>query len=588
MRRSEARKQRRKALRGIPVSPGFAVGHVCVLLHEIELPEGKIGLDREAIHRELERLHVAIDQTREHFFRLKRRVSEQMGPEAAEIVDVQLLLLDDQYFIDEIERRLTDHRISLEEVIQQVSEAAATQLATSENAYLRERARDIRDIARRVMRQLNGTEQTCSIEGESDEMIIVAEELTPSLTWQLDRHKLKGFVTERGGKTSHGAILARSLGVPLVSGVLNAVNELHVGGRVLVDGSHGRVVLYPTREEIQAQRRRAATQTLTSKDEDALVRLPAVTRDGQEVRLYANVANEADVEEAIAVNAAGIGLFRTELYFLVGDRFPNEEEQLEHYRAAVEKMAPRPVTIRTLDLGGDKYSPIPESEREPNPYLGWRAIRVSLQQPGVFREQVRAILRAGAHGPVRIMLPLVSSVKEVRDARLLLEQAKDELRRDGLAFAEDTPFGVMVEVPSAALNASSLAREVDFLSVGTNDLIQYTLAVDRGNERVSDLYEPLDPAILKLLEMVQSAATAGGKEVSLCGEMAGDATYLSLLVGLGYRQLSMSPRFLLRMKKVVRELETKTVADLAHRALVMDTAEKIRRMLVKASPAPRS
>ncbi len=584
MRRASSSSKKRKVLRGIPVSPGVAVGAVCLLRQEIELPEGNIGLDKEAIDRELERLRQAITETREHFVQLKERVTEQMGPEAAAILDVQLLLLDDQYFLDEVQRRLLHHRVSLEEVISKVVEEAASSLSKAENSYMRERARDIRDIGRRVVRQLRGTELACSLEGEADEMIVVAEELAPSITWTLDRHKVKGFVTERGGKTSHAAILARSLGVPLVSGVMDAVRQLPLGVTVLVDGYRGEVILRPSRNEVRDRRRRAAAFILSGKDERALARVPAVTRDGHRVQLLANVANEADVEEAVAVHADGIGLFRTELYFLIGDQFPNEEEQLEHYRAAVEKMAPRPVTIRTLDLGGDKYSPAAIDEREPNPYLGWRAIRVSLRQPRVFKEQLRAILRAAAAGPVRVMLPLVSSIREVRQAKALLEEARQELREEGREFGENVLFGVMIEVPSAAITAGNLAREVDFFSVGTNDLIQYTLAVDRGNERVSHLYEPLEPAVIQLLHMVQQAAARHGKEVSVCGEMAGDMSYVPLLVGLGYRHLSMSPAFLLQVKRVIRELDASVAEEVARQALAAETADEIRHILSEAFP----
>jgi phosphotransferase system enzyme I (PtsI) len=558
------------------------MGSVCLLRQELELPEGNISLDKEAIEEELERLRQAISATREHFLQLKERITQQMGPEAAAILDVQLLLLDDQYFLDEVQRKLLDHRVSLEEVIQKVAEEAASQLSKAEDSYLRERARDVRDIGRRVIRQLRGMEQACTIEGDAEEMVLVAEELAPSITWHLDRHRVKGFVTERGGKTSHAAILARSLGVPLVTGVVDAMHKLSLGAPVLVDGFRGEVVLHPKKGEVEKRRKQVAAALLTSKDERELARLPAVTRDGQSVKLLANVSNEADVDEAAAVNADGIGLFRTELYFLLGDRFPDEDEQLLHYRAAVEKMAPKPVTIRTLDLGGDKYSPTSVAEREPNPYLGWRAIRVSLRQPDVFKEQLRAILRASAVGPVRIMLPLISNVNEVRQAKELLEEAREELRQRDVAFAEEIPFGVMVEVPSAALNADTLAREVDFLSVGTNDLIQYTLAVDRGNERVSHLYEPLDPAVLKLLEMVVQAARRHGKEVSLCGEMAAEVAYVPLLIGLGYRNFSMSPAFILQVKRTLRQLDSGLAGEVTRQALAAETADAVRALLYKA------
>ena len=571
-----AKRTKRVKLYGLKVSPGLGMGKVCVIGEALKAPRWKITPDQ--VPQELKRLEEAIARARVELQAIRDDLRERVGKRESDIFDAHLLFLDDPYLREGIEKKVAREHLNVEAALEDVIQESARKLATVKDGYLRERAQDILDVGERLLHHLLGEKQRCLVDEESD-LVLVADQLKPANTAHLDRRKIKGVVTERGGPTSHAAILARSLGVPMVTGIRQVVETATLGSLAIVDGYRGQVILNPLSRDIELYRRRQEELALQFAEEEQLKALESATADGRRVHLLANIASDEEVDLALAKGAEGIGLYRTEIHFLDREDLPGEDEQFEHYRRVVEKMAPRPVVIRTLDLGGDKmarFFPIPP---EDNPYLGLRAIRISLAFPDLFLVQLRALLRAGVYGNLRILLPMVTTVEEVEAARGLLEKAKEQLRSRGQRFAESVPLGAMIEVPSAAVIVRDLLKVVDFLSVGTNDLIQYTLAVDRSNVEVSGLYEALSPAVLRLLADLRTAAEEAGKEIGICGEMAGDTRYTALLVGLGYTELSMSPFFIPQVKRVVRSLDYTKARRVAQRILEMSKVRSIRRAL---------
>ena len=571
-----AKRTKRVKLYGLKVSPGLGMGKVCVIGEALKAPRWKITPDQ--VPQELKRLEEAIARARVELQAIRDDLRERVGKRESDIFDAHLLFLDDPYLREGIEKKVAREHLNVEAALEDVIQESARKLATVKDGYLRERAQDILDVGERLLHHLLGEKQRCLVDEESD-LVLVADQLKPANTAHLDRRKIKGVVTERGGPTSHAAILARSLGVPMVTGIRQIVETATLGSLAIVDGYRGQVILNPLSRDIELYRRRQEELALQFAEEEQLKALVSATSDGRRVHLLANIASDEEVDLALAKGAEGIGLYRTEIHFLDREDLPGEDEQFEHYRRVVEKMAPRPVVIRTLDLGGDKmarFFPIPP---EDNPYLGLRAIRISLAFPDLFLVQLRALLRAGVYGNLRILLPMVTTVEEVEAARGLLEKAKEQLRSRGQRFAESVPLGAMIEVPSAAVIVRDLLKVVDFLSVGTNDLIQYTLAVDRSNVEVSGLYEALSPAVLRLLADLRTAAEEAGKEIGICGEMAGDTRYTALLVGLGYTELSMSPFFIPQVKRVVRSLDYTKARRVAQRILEMSKVRSIRRAL---------
>ncbi len=570
------RRTKRVKLYGLKVSPGLGMGKVCVIGEALKAPRWRVS--PEQVPAELQRLEDAIAKARQELQSIRDDLRERVGKREADIFDAHLLFLDDPYLGDGIRKKVTQDHLNVEAALEDVIQESARRLSSVKDGYLRERAQDILDVGERLLHYLLGEKQRCLVDEESD-LVLVADQLKPANTAHLDRNKIKGVVTERGGPTSHAAILARSLGVPMVTGIRQIVEKATLGSLAIVDGYRGQVILNPLARDIELFRRRREELALQFAEEEQLKALESTTADGRRVHLLANIASDEEVNLALAKGAEGIGLYRTEIHFLDREELPREEEQFEHYRRVVEKMAPRPVVIRTLDLGGDKmarFFPIPP---EDNPYLGLRAIRISLAFPDLFLEQLRALLRAGRYGDLRILLPMVTTVEEVEEARGLLEKAKEQLRNRGEKYAERVPLGAMIEVPSAAVIVRDLLKVVDFLSVGTNDLIQYTLAVDRSNVEVSRLYEALNPAVLRLLADLRAAAEEAGKEIGICGEMAGDTRYTALLVGLGYTELSMSPFFIPQVKRVVRSLNYSKARRVAGRILEMSKVTSIRRAL---------
>lgn len=559
---------------GIPVSDGVARGKVLILGRKQNDPPRRVLAETE-IPQEINRLEKALVDTRIELTDVKSKVASDVGATEAGIFDAHLLVLEDRVLIDEVIRVIQDDRINAEHAYYTIATRYAEALSKVEDDYLRERAADIRDIAARVLSHLLGIKDELDPRHLSEPCIIVAHDLSPATTAQLDRKNVLGFATDIGSKTSHTAILARSLRLPAVVGLKSLSEELQNGMEVLLDGFNGVIILHPTDKTLfeygQLVRRKASL-------DDKLLDIrstPAVTLDGRRVQLAANIQNVNDTEAVKSSGAEGIGLYRTEFLFIDRETLPNEEEQYQAYLAVATALKPSPVIIRTLDLGGDKFASHMDTAPEMNPFLGWRAIRFCLHQTDIFRTQLRAILRASTEGNIKMMYPMISGIDELAKATAFLEECKTEMRREGIPFNEKMEIGAMIETPSAALVADALAKRLDFFSIGSNDLIQYTLAADRTNERVAHLYEPTHPAILKLIKMTVDAAHRNDIWVGVCGEIAGDPLIIPILVGLGVDELSLTPAMVPQIKFLIRRLKDTETRELAEYALGCESAGEI-------------
>ena len=564
---------------GIPASRGIAIGPAYVLDRE-HPTVAAMDIDPEQVEREVERFRTAVARTKQEFARIQRNITDRLGQEKARIFDAHLLMLEDSMAIDETVEGIRRERKNAECLFfQNLEKVRATLLATGEE-YLKERAVDIQDVERRVLRNLMGQGDEGPDRPETPH-VLVAPFLTPSDTAQLDRTRVLGFITELGGRTSHGAIMARSLDIPAVVGLQNIRQKVRSGDLVVVDGSHGIVLLNPDEATIGTYQEKREVLAQREKRLLALADKPALTLDGLSVELQANIELPEEVEAAVSHGARGIGLYRTEYLYLARTDLPGEEEQYQAYAAVADRIAPAPVVIRTVDLGGDKFPTSLNMPQELNPYLGWRAIRICLERRDLFKTQLRAMLRASRRGNVRIMFPMISGLEELLKVKAILGEVKDELRTAKVAFDEQCQTGIMIEVPSAALMADQLAREVDFFSIGTNDLIQYTLAVDRNNEKIAHLYDPLHPAVLRLIQRVISAAHEKGLWVGLCGELAGDPLCVWLLLGLGLDEFSVSPVALPETKRLIRSVSSRDAQQMARKVLSLKTTAEVSRFLVK-------
>lgn len=570
----EPLKKGETTFRGIPVSAGVCRGKILVLDRtRPKITRRELSLD--ALADEVNRLEKALVQTRQQLLDVQRRVSEGMGAEEGSIFEAHLLVLEDRTLLDEVVRMIQEQKLNSEFAFHTVAERYAATLAAIEDDYLRERANDLRDVTSRVLNNLLGLEEELDLRHLKEPCIIVSHDLTPSNTAQLDKRHVLGFATDVGSKTSHTAIMARSLRIPAVVGLKEASARLSTGQYALLDGFNGAVIINPTDQTLFEYGQLARQQdTLQEKLRD-VVNQPAVTLDGHHVFLSANIEHPDDAEAVKANGAEGVGLFRTEYLFINREVPPSEEKQYEAYRAVARALKPLPVVIRTLDLGGDKllaHLPIP---KEMNPFLGWRAIRFCLQQPDLFREQLRAILRASVEGNLKMMYPMISGLDELNQANALVEEYKAELRAENLPFDEKLEIGAMVETPSAVIVADSLAKRLKFFSIGTNDLIQYSLAVDRMNEKIAHLYEPTHPAIVRLIKATLDAAHQHKIWVSVCGEMASDPVLTPLLIGLGVDELSVAPPLAPPVKFLIRRLKFTEAKELAAFALQCESAAEI-------------
>ncbi|HZR20796.1 MAG TPA: phosphoenolpyruvate--protein phosphotransferase [Verrucomicrobiae bacterium] len=571
---AEPSQQGEQYFRGIPVSAGVCRGRLLVI--DRNRPSiGKRDLSETELQEEINRLERSLVQTRHQILEVQRRVSEGMGAAEGSIFDAHLLVLEDRTLLDEVIRMIQSQRVNAEFAFHAVAERYATSLAAIEDDYLRERATDMRDVTSRVLNNLLGLDDGVDLRHLKEPCIIISHDLTPSNTAQLDKRNVLGFGTDVGSRTSHTAIMARSLRIPAVVGLKDASTRLESGQYALLDGFNGVIVVNPTDQTLFEYGQLIKKQvTLEEKLRDLQLK-PAVTLDGHKVFLSANIESPKDSEAVKLAGAEGVGLFRTEYLFINRDVPPNEEQQYQAYREAAQALKPLPVVIRTLDLGGDKFLAHLPLPRELNPFLGWRAIRFCLQEQDIFREQLRAILRASAEGNVKMMYPMISGLDELNQANALVERYKNELRAENIPFDERMEIGAMIETPSAVVVADSLAKRLSFFSIGTNDLIQYSLAVDRMNEKIAHLYEPTHPAIVRLLKATVDAAHRHKIWVSVCGEMASDPVFAPLLLGLGVDELSAAPPLVAPVKFLIRRLKLAEANQLAEFALECESASDI-------------
>lgn len=566
------------ALRGVPASPGIVAGPIHLLRWEVPDVRHRIIPD-EAIDAELARLRDATERAKARLRQVRDRVERRVGPKDASIFEAQLLILEDADLLAEIEEHIR-HNIGAEKAFDHVMLDWRQRFARHELPMLRERVGDLTDVHIRVLSLLLGLPDHDPVEvPKGAGAILVTHDLTPSLTVQLDREAIAAIATDAGTRTSHVAILARSLGLPAVVGLRDATLRVRGTERAILDGTRGLLAIDPTDAEAEAYRAQARVEERAEEELRAYAGEEPVTTDGVPITLRANIDIPEDADAALASGALGAGLMRTEFLVLGRTDMPDEDEQYAAYKRVVEAFHGLPVVIRTYDLGGDKL-PVGGYPHEANPFLGWRAIRMCLDEPELFRTQLRALLRAAAHGDVHILLPLVVSLEEVRQARRLLDQAAAELRDRGTEHRSDVPLGVMIETPAAALVADSFVKDVTFFSIGTNDLVQYTLAVDRGNANLISRFTPLHPAVLRLIRRTVDVATANGIEVACCGEMASQPLTALVLIGLGVRCLSVNPRAVPRIKRLVRAVDTRALAEAAAESLSLDGPAAVERALV--------
>jgi len=564
--------------RGLPVSEGIAFGKADIYISELAeiIP---YRLKSEEVEREIVRYREALEEVKRQLEESERRIRRDIGEEEAEIIRSHLMIAEDPFFEKEVPRMVEEENLNAEFIILRGIRAFMEKFKTIEDDYLRERGKDIEDIGKRVIHRLLQLDTRKVLFNKRG--VVFAHELTPSDTIHFDPKKIKGMVTEVGGETSHAAILARSMGVPTVVGVENILRRVRTNDRIIVDGNLGLVFVNPKPSVIKEYRKIQEDYAAYRKELEKISQLPSVTLDHVPFHLYSNIVKAPDVGVAIKYGAEGVGLFRTELPFLLSERLLTEEEQFKIYRTVAEALKGKEATIRTLDLGGDKFLPFQKIKREVNPFLGWRSIRISLEEVDVFKVQLRAILRASVHGKVRVLYPMISSVEELRAVNEIFAEVKHELMLRGIPYDEKIKTGVMIEVPSAAILADKLIRETDFFSIGTNDLVQYTLAVDRDNEKVADFYRPYNPAILWLIKRVADVCSEAGKPCSVCGEIAGDPIYAVLLLGCGIRDLSMKSLSIPEVKRVLRSVTVKEAEELVDKALQAGTPDEVNMLLEK-------
>ena len=575
---SAIRPNTRRVLRGNPAAPGVAMGK-CILIHEEKPVVNDRTLDPSEIEAEIARFDAAIEEARLEIVDLRAKVLEEVGETEARVFDAHLLFLGDNELVGNTRKAISTERKDGAFLLRRRSEELAKRLSRIPDSYLRERATDLEDVAERVVRHLSKGQRRRTIELH-EPSIVVAHNLNPSTLTQLRVRNVLGIATDLGGPTSHVAILARALHLPAVSGLSAATGTVQTGDFVALDGNAGTLVVNPTEKERKASSDRQEALRKFELELFSLRDLPSVTMDGRPVLLSANIELPVEAENAISVGAHGVGLYRTEFIYLGQGHIPTEEEQLGAYRFIVERLAPLPVVVRTLDAGGDKIvDALQGAQPDQNPFMGWRSIRMCLERPDIFLPQLRAILRASAHGNVRILFPMIADIHELREAKRLLETARKELEEKGIAFAKEVAVGAMIEVPSAALCVGAIAKECDFLSIGTNDLTQFTLAVDRGSQRLTGLYDPLHPAVLQLVARTVEGSRPHGTLVAVCGELASDPVGAVVLAGLGVDELSMSPWAILEVKKILRSINWQDAREAAMHALELPGSREVRAML---------
>ncbi|MCK5533809.1 phosphoenolpyruvate--protein phosphotransferase [bacterium] len=563
--------------RGIAASPGIVIGPVFVLEEEdFIIQKRKIDDEKSEIFR----FRKALNKTKQEMVHTKKKALQRLGKKHARLFDAYLLILDDTMLREDTVEMIAKEKVSAEYALHQVMENVLLFFEEIDDEYFKERGQDIYNVGRKVLRHLLGRERITLNQLES-QVIVVAHNLTPSDTIAMREEKVIGFATDIGGKTSHVAIMAHSLEIPAVVGLRDITRNIKDGDMIILDGNQGIVIINPDTSTLENYYREQQIFLAEEKDLEKLKDFPAVTLDGHKINLIANIEVPEEIKSVLSHGASGIGLYRTEYLYMNRKDFPSEEEQYESYKAVAKNMLPYSVTIRTLDLGGDKFSQQFKLAPERNPFLGLRAIRFCLKYPDIFKTQLRAILRASVKGKLKIMYPMISGIEELRQANKILEEVKDDLRRKKIDFDNDIEVGVMIEVPSAALVVDILVQESDFLSIGTNDLIQYLLAVDRVNENVTHLYEPLHLSILRLLKEIIQTGKKSRSGVAMCGEMAADPAVTMILLGLGLREFSMSAISIPKVKRIIRSIKIEETKQLADEILSLSDNEEIKKVLRK-------
>ncbi|MCV3755143.1 phosphoenolpyruvate--protein phosphotransferase [Limosilactobacillus fermentum] len=543
-----------KDVKGIAASDGIGIAPAYLLV-DPDLSYDKVKVDDTAA--EYARVEKAFQDSIEELTQIKENAKDRLGEEELGVFDAHIAILSDPEMLGQIKDDIENNHTGAEEAVDKVTTAFADMLAAmTDNAYMQERAADVKDVAKRAMSHLLG-KQLPNIAGINSPVVIVAHEITPSDTSQMDAKFVKGIVTDLGGRTSHAAIMSRTLRIPAIVGSNEITTSVEHGQMMIVDGLNGDAIIDPSDDQVKEYEAKAEAFEAERAEWAKLVDAPSVSKDGKEFEIAANIGTPDDTEDAVKQGADGVGLFRSEFLYMDNDHMPSEDEQFEAYKKSVVGMNGKPVVVRTMDIGGDKpldYMPLPKEE---NPFLGYRAIRICLDRPELFKTQLRALVRASEFGPVSIMFPMIATVAELRQAKAIFEEAKAEVQKDHPGLGDDVKIGMMIEIPLAALNAAQLAKEVDFFSIGTNDLIQYSFAADRGNEAVSYLYQPLNPAFLSLVKHVITSAHENGAKAAMCGEMAGDEMALPLLMGMGLDEYSMSATSILRTRSMMKKLDTK-------------------------------
>ena len=559
-------------IKGIPASPGIAIGKAFLYKeNNLEILEKSILSKEEELERLIKGREVAKKQLEE----IKENTLQKLGKDKADIFEGHITLLEDEELFSEIDSKISEKKCSAEFALSEAIEEYANMLANLEDAYFKERAGDLRDIGKRWLYGIMNV-QVADLSKLEPETIIVARELNPSDTAQINLENVLAFVTEIGGKTAHSSIMARSLELPAVVGVGAVLEDLEDNQIIIVDALNGEVIVNPDEETLKIYREKRENFLKEKEELKALKDKEAVSKDGIKVDVWGNIGSPNDLKGIISNGGFGIGLYRTEFLFMEKDSFPTEDEQFEAYKIVAEGLKGYPVTIRTMDIGGDKSLPYMELPEEENPFLGWRAIRVCLDRQEILKTQFRALLRASKYGQIKIMLPMIMDIEEVRKAKAIFENCKKELREEGIEFDEKIMLGIMVETPAVAFRAKHFAKECDFFSIGTNDLTQYTLAVDRGNEKIANLYDTYNPAVLQAIKMLIDGAHEGGIKISMCGEFAGDENAVAILFGMGLDSFSMSGISIPRVKRILMKLDKKECEKLVERVLELSTASEIK------------
>lgn len=568
-----------KVILGVAASPGILIGDSFFMRRDEFQIEEEI-IDSQEVEAEILRFKASISETKKELEALKEKVSERLAPELARIFDPQVMVLEDRVVNGEVERRIRETKRCAEFVYKQELSKAIKALNASGDSYIRERILDINAVSNRVIEKLLGIKRR-SILGLKKPAILLAHSVTPGEVVHIANENILGMALELGGGTSHVALLAKALGIPAVVGLKEDLSQVPDGTTLILDGLRGELHIEPSKKSLGRYRRDTESLQKQAESYREYCGREGYTLDGRRVEVQANIELTSEIQKALERGAEGIGLFRTEYLYLIYSRFPDEEEQFRDYKLLAERMGGRPVIIRTFDFGGDKFLGSFGRSYEMNPFLGWRAIRISLDRPDFFKIQIRAILKASYYGNVKIMLPLISTKEEVLKAKEIIEEVKSSLKEEGVPFKGEVELGIMIETPSAALMADALAPEVDFFSIGTNDLVQYTLAVDRGNELVSNLYQNYHPAVLKLIKQTIEAGQRHNLWVGLCGEMAGDPLATTLLIGLGIEELSLNPTTIPLVKRIVCTTEYERAKELASEALQCSSAPEVKDILLQ-------